>query len=79
MIVCSDEPKSSKDKKRKKRGKKGRRGDSDDERVSRPLVKVGEGEMPEGALSSEPEEDKVKKSKQPVDQVDAALDQNLDM
>lgn len=74
-----DEPKSLKGKKRKKRGKKGRHGDSDEDRVSRPLVKVGEGEMPEGALSSEPEDDKVKKSKQPLDQVDAALNQNLDM
>lgn len=73
-----DEPKS-KDKKKKKRGKKGRRGDSDEERVARPLVKVGEGEMPEGAVSSDEEDKTTKKKTVTKDKVVAALDQNLDM
>ena len=81
VVVFSDEPKSSKDKKKKKkRGKKGRRDDSDEERAPRPMVKVGEGEMPEGAVSSEEEGGKkAKAADAPKDEVIAALDQNLDM
>lgn len=79
-----DEPKMSK-KKKKRRGKKGRRGDSDEEdSVVRPMVSIGEGEMPEGAaLSSEDEKDKKKKKQLkesvPRDAIMDALDQNLDM
>ena len=80
MTYLLDEPKTSK-KKKKKRGKKGRGGDSDDEtKVSRPEVKVGEGEMPDGALSSGDEKEKKKvKEVGPRDSVMDALDQNLDM
>ena len=43
------------------------------------MVKVGEGEMPEGAVSSD-EEDKIARKKTVTkDKVVAALDQNLDM
>lgn len=48
--------------------------------MPRPMVKVGEGEMPEGAMSSEDEgEKKTKGAAKPKDNVVAALDQNLDM
>ncbi len=73
-----DEPRS-KDKKKKKRGKKGRHADSDDNSAARPIVKVGDGEMPEGAVSSEDEVQDKKVKSVSRDKVIAALDQNLDM
>lgn len=47
--------------------------------MARPLVKVGEGEMPEGAVSSEEEDKKKVKVTGPRNAVVDALDQNLDM
>ena len=72
------EPKTSKSKKKRKkrRGKKGRHDDSSDEddHVSHPVVDIGLGEMPDGAVSSDPDE----QDKQGI-QGDDALNQNLDM
>ena len=45
--------------------------------MSRPAVAVGEGEMPDGALSSEDED--VKKTRVSENKEKDALDQNLDM
>lgn len=44
--------------------------------MSRPAVAVGDGEMPDGALSSEDED---KKTRVSVNREKDALDQNLDM
>ena len=76
----SDDPKkSSKDKKKKKRGKKGRGGNNDDEvAVSRPSVIVGDGEMPDGAVTSDEDNDSSRKAGASASGLDA-LDQNLDM
>ena len=45
----------------------------------RPEVKVGDGEMPEGALSSGDEKDRREDTRVSRDKVVDALDQNLDM
>ena len=98
VILClimwlgvAGEPKTlteKKKKKKKRRGKKGRAGDSsEDDGVPRPVVNVEEGEMPDGAASSDDgakKGDAVGKMGVSVtnhDGVDLkdALNQNLDM
>lgn len=88
MTSCdchSDDPKASlpaptKKTKKGKKGKKGKKrrkgGESseEEEHVLRPEVNVSHGELPDGAMASEGEEEE-----ENLDEVSKALNQNLDM
>ena len=68
-----------KKKKKKKRGKKRRGEDSSEEDVPRPVVMVEEGEMPDGAMASDEERERIGRAGHQTNKVEDALDQNLDM
>ena len=81
----TDDPKTSplpaKKSKKGKKGKKGKRRrkgedvSSEEERAPRPQVNVSHGELPDGALASDAEEEE----EETLDEVSKALNQNLDM